>query len=181
MLVDEKNQVLALNDKNMLSERNLPIEIDSAEKKDEDFKKIIAGPRENVHEQKSTRFDHFKNYIRYKSKKIYFDNINSTESYFEDVIKGESVGILIGSVGVSSPANQHQVLEKLSKEIKISENANLIESCEILMGLVSCPILIFYRRFAITNTKLMDLNSERYLIKSIFINLKQKCFSYILY
>jgi hypothetical protein len=121
-IVDKENQGPILNDERMIPNRNGVAEQNLSQKK------------EDSNEQKSLRVNHCKNYVGYKSKKVYFDNMDSNESFFKYIIQGESVGILIGSVGISSPANKHDVLEKLAKEVKEAENANLIESCQILMG-----------------------------------------------
>lgn len=89
----------------------------------------------------AARFNHMQNFISHKLKKIYFDsriNSHDNDGFLSKVLKGDSVGIMVGSLGISSAANKHPVFESLISEIQGKNMAAALESVEIFMGYV-CP------------------------------------------
>jgi len=86
----------------------------------------------------ASRFTHMQNYISHKLKKIYFDSrINSQDDgLLSKVLKGDSVGIMVGSVGITSATNKHPIFDSLIAEMQGNNMVSTMESVEIFMGYV---------------------------------------------
>lgn len=87
----------------------------------------------------ASRFTIMQNYISHKLKKIYFDsriNSHDGDGFLSKVLKGESVGIMVGSQGIASAAHKHPVFESLIAEIKEDSVATILETVEMFMGYV---------------------------------------------